>query len=242
MIHGLDIPLGAEGSGQFLSAFKRSQNILASLGLQALGVATNGREICEAEPVDWGTVSHGILIASSLACFEERFSQMLIPSTFVYSQLQTPWASHPMIDPLFSSSQTAYIHDGAHANKLDKVDTIAPSAAVGENLRVCWSGPRKDENCGHCFKCVVTQACFWLNGVDAPAAFASPAGVDELTKLALTSEANRYLLRYMVATARDRNRPDLAIALARALRQPRNRWPKRYLRKKLKGALRGNRS
>ena len=46
-------------------------------------------------------------------------------------------------------------------------------------------------NCGHCFKCVVTQACFWLNGVDAPGAFESPASVDELSGLPLDSEPNR---------------------------------------------------
>ena len=242
MVHGLDIPLDGEGEVQFATAFDRSRRILASQGLQALSVATNARELCESSAVDWSTVSHGALIASGLACFERRFTQLLIPSTFVYSQLRTPWASHPITDPLFSSSHVAYLHDGACANKLDKVDAIAASSAVGENLRVCWAGAKKDRNCGHCFKCVVTQACFWLNGVEAPAAFESPASVDELSELPLDSSPNRYLFRYMRSAAMQRGRPDIANALGRALRRPMNRWPKRYIRRKIKGVLRGNRN
>jgi hypothetical protein len=242
MVHGMDIPLAGQGATQFDAAFARSQRVLESLGLEALSVATNARDLSEAEGVNWNTAAHGILIASAIACFEARFAQVLIPSTYVYGCLRTPWASHPATDPLFSSSRVAYLHDGAEANKLDKVDVISPYPAVSEQLRVCWSGPRNDGNCGHCFKCVTTQACFWLAGVESPAAFDSPARVEELAAVPLTSEQNRYLLRYMQAAARERKRPDIADALARTLRRPANRWPKRYLRKKLKRALRGDRS
>ena len=223
MVHGMDIPLGGNSAVQFEGAFARSRTILASLGLEVLSVATNARELNDDEGVAWGTAAHGILIASAMACFEDRFSQMLIPSTYSYARLKTPWASHPATDPLFSSSLVAYLHDGAHANKLDKVDVVSSHSAVCEQLRVCWSGPRHDSNCGHCFKCVATQACFWLAGVEAPAAFGSPASLDELATAPLTNKQNRYLFLYMLTAARERSRPDIANALAHALRRPTNR-------------------
>ena len=222
MVHGMDIPLGGNGAVQFEGAFARSRTILASLKLEALSVATNARELNADEGVAWGTAAHGILIASAMACFEDRFSQILIPSTYAYAHLKTPWASHPATDPLFSSSLVSYLHDGAHANKLDKVDVVSSHSAVCEQLRVCWSGPRHDSNCGHCFKCVATQACFWLAGVEAPPAFGSPANLDELATAPLTNKQNRYLFLYMLAAARGRSRLDIANALALALRRPTN--------------------
>lgn len=234
MIHGLDIPLTETGHRHFDRAFARSRAILSSHGLDALSVKTNVRDACEAEGVNWGTASHGALIAAALACFESRFATLLIPSTYVYHHLKTPWASNPITDPLFSSAQAQYIHDGAGANKLDKVRAIAGDPAVRRSLRVCWEGPEQDQNCGHCFKCVATQACFWIAGVDSLDAFPSPATLEELARVPLTNAQNRYLFGYMRDRAKAQQQHDVASSLGHAIMRARLRVPKRGMRKKLK--------
>jgi hypothetical protein len=66
------------------------------------------------------------------------------------------WGSHPLTDRLFSSGSFQIIHDAAQYRRDTKLKKLEQWPQAFRNLRVCWSAPRKDENCGRCIKCILT--------------------------------------------------------------------------------------
>lgn len=217
MIHGFDIAL--EDEAVFESAFERSRTILEGFGLDAYRLRTDVRRFEVDFTCDWPHETHGIWLAAGLACLETYFTHTVLPSTYPYHQQQLPWASNPLTDPLLGSWSRPLWHDGAAFDKLAKVDAVAHHPLVQQYLRVCWEGGRLDRNCGHCWKCRTTQACFWLNGVPAPACFHEPCAVDELAEIAVDGYRG-LLVEQMRLRAAASGHPELADALARALAAP----------------------
>lgn len=124
----------------------------------------------------------------------------------------------PLTDPFLGGDRLPVRHDGAAFDKLDKVRHLAGVGPVLQDLRVCWEGGSLDRNCGHCYKCLVTQACFWVSGVAAPPCFADPGAPSELT--ALDFRRDRYrtdLAQRIAAAAHEADRPDVAAAIHGAL-------------------------
>jgi hypothetical protein len=215
MIHGFDIPL--EQEDVFERAWNRSRKMLEAFGLTAYRMNTNLLSLGELPGCDWASSAHGIWLAAALSCYEPWFGQILIPSTYAYPKLRLPWGSNPVTDPLFSSATTTCWHDGAAYTKLTKMQVIADQPAVQQNLRVCWEGKQLDRNCGHCFKCVATQICFQLCGVEKPDAFPDPCTLAQAARVPVTSEQNDWLLRSMCREARLQGKHQIARALNRAL-------------------------
>ncbi len=215
MVHGFDIALADDAV--FDAAFARSERILTALGLQALRARTDLRSLETAFGCDWETEAHGIWLAAVLACVEGGFGSTLIPSTYPYDQQRLPWASNPLTDHLLGSGTRRLRHDGAAHDKLAKVAAIADHPAVARDLRVCWQGEQLDRNCGACFKCVVTQVCFWLSGVTQPRAFDTPCEVADVAALALADPYKVHLGRRLHAAAEAQGEAGLATALATAL-------------------------
>ena len=215
MIHGFDIPFSQVDV--FERAWQHSRALLGAAGLQAFRLETNLRSLDRLPGCEWTLNSHGIWLAAALACFEPWFDQMLIPSSFPYPTMIFPWGSNPVTDPLFSSATTRYWHDGAAHSKLAKVLAIASEPVVQQHLRVCWEGQLLDRNCGKCFKCVTTQICFQLAGVEHPGAFPVSCTLDEVAHLPVKNPANGWLLRAMSIEARRQGREAIARALDQAL-------------------------
>lgn len=215
MVHGFDID--ASDASTFGSAFARSRRILRGVGLDAFALRTDVRRLEAETGCDWEAHGHGIWLAFALSCLEQWFDRTVIPSTYPYDQLRPRWASNPLTDPLLGSATRPVWHDGAAFDKLDKVAALVDCPPVVDNLRVCWQGDALDRNCGRCFKCVVTQACFWIEGVGAPGAFPDAASIDDLAAVALTDAYKVRLGRRMIERSFGRGRPDLAEALTRAL-------------------------
>jgi hypothetical protein len=93
---------------------------------------------------------------------EPRLAHLLIASSPPYWRRQ-PYGSHPLTDPLFSTSLTRVTHDGADNERPEKIGYIGSHLAVLKHLRVCWLG-RSDSNCGRCAKCVNTMVGLELAG------------------------------------------------------------------------------
>ena len=156
----------------------------------------------------------------------------MIPSTYSYTGIKFPWGSCPATDYLFGSGETPCWHDGAAFNKLSKVRTICHHEAVQKDLRVCWEGEQIDRNCGVCFKCVATQICFWLSGVERPACFGDGCGLDRVAETYLKkSPQNIALFQLFEKEARACNMPELAAACAHALGSQKSARLKRNLRR-----------
>ena len=215
MVHGFDIPL--EQPPVFESALDRSRTMLEAASLKLYRLGTNVRSLEKVPGHDWEKISHGIWIAAVLSCYEPWFGQFLIPSTYPYQVMRFPWGSNPVTDPLFSSATAPYWHDGAAYSKLTKMQAIAGLPAVRQHLRVCWEGEQLDRNCGKCFKCIATQICFQLSGVERPEAFPAPYAIGQAANLPVKNSSNEWLLRSMSTEARRQGKDEIARALNQSL-------------------------
>jgi hypothetical protein len=215
MVHGFDIP--STDTPTFGSAYARSRRMLRGLGLHSYALKTDVRRLESDLGCDWETQTHGIWLAFALACLEQWFTRTVVPSTYPYDQQRLPWASTPQTDPLLGSEAHPLWHDGAAFDKVDKVAALAGVPGIVADLRVCWQGDDLGRNCGRCFKCVVTQACFWLSGVDDPACFDVRASVDDLAAVRLSDPYKVRLGRRMLAAAAEAGRDDVGHALETAL-------------------------
>lgn len=161
MVHGFDIPVSEQDV--FNRAVSNSRYLLNSVGLRALTVATNFRDLGDV----W-IDSHGAAIASVLHLLKRGFRGGVVASSHVYDAMRYPWGSNPITDPLLSSIRFRVLHDGCGFNRREKAGVVAawPEAMLG--LRVCWQGAQKDRNCGICLRCVATAMCFELEQAPLP--------------------------------------------------------------------------
>ncbi len=215
MVHGFDIAV--HESQAFRSAYDRSAAILRALGMAPLWLRTDVRTLEQRFDLSWETAGHGIWLVAALACLEGAFDQLLVPSTFTYGQQLLPWGSNPLTDPLLGSAATAVWHDGAAHDRLAKARAVAGSEPVLQGLRVCWEGDEHDRNCGRCYKCLTTQACFWLAGVDDPPCFHRPGTPADLAGVAFRSPFQLRLAADLRAEAERQGRSDLVAAIDQAL-------------------------
>ena len=223
LVHGMDIPL--DDTRAFAGAQQRARLMLKAHGAQLLSVATDIRNIERHYHLNWETHTHGIVLAACLSLFESGHDAVLIASTYPVYDLSLPWGSNPVTDVMLGGP-IPFLHDGSSCNKLAKVADFAQDAVLTAQLRVCWQGERKDANCGQCFKCLTTQACLWLSGVHAPAAFDRPAAVHDLARIPIRNGVNHRLVQDLQTRARQAGRDDMAAALGGAL--GRSRWRRRH--------------
>jgi len=110
------------------------------------------------------------LVAMGLAL---GFTRMLIPSGGMRGELR-PRATHPELDPRFSTERTRILHYG-DASRIQKVARIARSPRALDSLHVCRYNQSADaENCCRCEKCLRTMIQLHALAADASAAFPQP--------------------------------------------------------------------
>ncbi|HEY9869522.1 MAG TPA: hypothetical protein V6D08_10190, partial [Candidatus Obscuribacterales bacterium] len=194
-VHGFDISLDQPDA--FARAAGRARHALSDLAVELLTVKTNHKEL---NP-DWN-YTHGVGIASCLALFSRRYSCGLIGSTYNYRRLSSSWGSNPVTDRLLSSGSFQIVHDGAGYTRSQKLDTVAAWREGFRNLRVCWSAPRQDENCGRCGKCVLTLVALMIGGLPQPESFAGASPTEALRQLRNLDAEHTEMFEY----ARDRAR------------------------------------
>lgn len=198
MVHGFDIPL--EAAATFQNAFKRAQQMVASLDLELVPLTTNLRDILD---VSWED-NHGCAIASCFLALQGRFRVGLIASSCSYESLVFPWGSTTLTDRLLSSQAMEIIHDGAERNRLDKMEALLGWPEALENLRVCWKGPSLDRNCCRCDKCIRTILAFRALGCEQqPACFPKPVSNTHLRGLRMQGAGLREMT-FLCQMARSR--------------------------------------
>lgn len=177
MIHGLDIPL--EQKEVFDSAVHKSKEILSSMGVDLITMATNLRQLIK---LNWESVYVNAL-ASCLSLLQRGYTAGLIPSGSFYQNLSVFNSSNPVTDHLLSSNSFRIIHDGAAFTRIDKIQAISNSPEVLQNLRVCWQGEKQDRNCCRCEKCIRSILGFRILGIDLPACFAQDVTESQILHL-----------------------------------------------------------
>lgn len=218
-VHGFDIPL--TDTKAFSVAAKKAKNSLLDIGLELIQVRTN---ISEISTVNWEHYC-GTALASALGGLVEFAGTFLIASGESEVDLNVPWGSHPMTDPLMSSGQFQIIHDGAGYTRSEKIKLIANWQQGIKNLRVCFVGDDLSQNCGQCEKCLRTRLNFILAGEPNPSCYDAPLQSNDLNSIALPNEGAHYEWRLIydeiLLTGLG---TDLLPALDKVFKRPAVRW------------------
>jgi hypothetical protein len=228
-VWGFDIPL------KHRRAFERKRERLAEvareLGKNLVIVVTNLRET-RLRSQDWGTVVHGPALGAAGLVLGKRFSRLLISSAFQRT-FTDPWGSHPDVDPLMSTGNTAFLHYGDAFDRFEKTAFVARSELALRHLHVCWR-EGTDLNCGACEKCYRTLLTLELLGV-RHRAMSFPQdrfSLERVASIPLRSAVAVWLMTEVRDRARQCRREDVADAIDRCLanqsvadrKQNRSRW------------------
>ena len=165
LIHGFDININK--TEEFKIHFDRISQAVDELGETIIPVRTNIRET-RWKATRWQRVSHGSALASIGLLFEKHFHELFISSSHnSYADLNGN-GSHPLSDPLYSTTRTNIIHDGDGVNRSEKIEYLSHKDLALKHLHVCIRGKEgtgQDEvNCSHCEKCYRTMIAFDLYG------------------------------------------------------------------------------
>ena len=159
LVRGFDLPIDDDAA--YRAAFERAESIIAGQGVELVAVSTNFRDL----PLRWED-AFGAGLASVMHLVSVGSSAGLIGSGEPYDTLTMPWGSSPVTDPLLSSREFEVRHDGAEANRTEKIAWLLENVGdeVLARLRVCWEGDEPGRNCGRCEKCARTSLNFWAVG------------------------------------------------------------------------------
>lgn len=151
--------------------FKKLGELAAAMNKDLIGVETNIMTAFREIEDSWARISHGACMAAIGHFLNGEIDELIISASFAEDQLR-PWGSHPDIDPLMSSADMTYRHEGAAYTRFEKHREIASDATLLRHLSVCEHGPQSGEhvNCSKCQKCLRSMITLDLLAVDRAAA------------------------------------------------------------------------
>ncbi len=159
------VPLEAVESPRAADVLLRQRSavskIAAAAGLRLLTSSALSSELGEDSPYR-ASSSHGARLAAHGHLFAELDSISIAPS--YDATYYRPWGSHPLLDPLYSSSSLEVRHEGFGYTRIERVDAVARWSEGLPHLIVCAQGPLETgkANCGRCEKCVRTMIELFL--------------------------------------------------------------------------------
>jgi hypothetical protein len=221
---GFDMPLSKE------SAFRRHGERLASIaaerGAELMPMRTNIRETrwrnCHRERLGFGPA-----LAAVALVLEKRFGTVFLPSSIDFGNLY-PWGSHPLSDPLFSTSKLRIIHDGSAHSRVEKTAFIAQDDLALNSLHVCFRGAdgrgQDDTNCCRCEKCYRTMATLEILGKLDNATLFDRRNFDvgRISRILTDTAAEIIFYQEIKDLALTHGRSDIAAEIDRSFR--RSRW------------------
>ena len=157
-VHGFDLSL--ENHELRATVSDVLQQVAREYGKQLIEVETTLKEITNRkrmtpEFANW-ELSHGSALASVAHLLSGQFDRIYIPATHTYKRIY-PFGSHPVLDPLWSSSKFSLVCDGCEAGRIEKCELISHYEPALQSLRVCWKNTNEAYNCGRCEKCMRTM-------------------------------------------------------------------------------------
>jgi hypothetical protein len=160
LLRGIDMQL--ENTELWTAARAATHRLATHLQLPLLTVASNIRFMGHHYGLKWASHYQGAGLAAIGHLLGAR--EVLIAATSSLADL-TPYGSHPLTDPLWSSATTRFVHEGA-VPRTEKIRLISADPVVMDVLRVCWQDA--GYNCGRCGKCLRTRLALHLLGVASP--------------------------------------------------------------------------
>ncbi|SET36705.1 hypothetical protein [Thalassotalea agarivorans] len=168
---GIDMQL--DNVEQFEHAFEKNKVFLDAFEKPLVPIATNVRFFGHSLGLKWTQCFGGGLASIALAA---SVKTCYIASGFTYGKTIQEGSNY-ITDPLWSNGTTHIVHDGAEANRLEKIAFLATEPTAIALIRVCWQD--KGYNCGQCEKCLRTMTNLRLLGLSTPN---FPPLTDELVK------------------------------------------------------------
>jgi hypothetical protein len=213
-VHGFDVDFNDDTLRKKVSDALRA--FAAKTGKSLIEVETNLRDFTD-QYGDWGEKIHGAALASVALLLDSLLERIYIPSSYAYSEL-FPWASHPLVDPLWSTETIQIVHDGCEATRFEKVMSIAGDDRALSTLRVCWENRNDAYNCGECEKCLRTMTALKILGaLDRCPTFQTPFDQASIRRFELKSHGAGLFWKDNCKAAIEHKQDDIAAALKIAL-------------------------
>ena len=183
------------------------------LALNHIIVRTNLREVMPVYRKQWGPLTHGAGLAFIGLMLERRYGEIVLGSTYPYGALSL-WGSHPLVDPLFSTSGMTIIHDRAAMTRIGKTELAARLPETRRSLHVCQAAGL--HNCSRCEKCYRTMIALDILGLKEAfnAVFDwSDYTLLKVSKVYVGGGLQQIFYKEMISAAQIRGREDVAKAL-----------------------------
>ena len=218
-IEGFDMRRG----NTYERALKAAQRVAADAEVILVPVRTNVRDL-DLDDEFWDWEFHGAALASVAHVFAGRFGLVYLASGIEIESLW-PWASHPLVDPLYASCDLKLRHDSAEWTRLDKMRMLAGWPAALDNMRVCYRHPQDTLNCEQCEKCVRTMLeLVAVDALDRARAFVhDDVSAEELRAVSLFLDYHRVRWEETIPDLERRGRADLVAAVREVIARFR-RW------------------
>ena len=168
---------------------------------------------------DWADV-HGCVLAALATSLGGAIGEVVIPSTDSLATL-VPYGSHPLLEPVLSTSTLTVRHGDLSAGRASKVAAIAAQRPdLLPFLKVCYEEDRVD-NCGRCGKCIITMAALLgADALEAATGFPDSIPLDELRAMRPAPLQSRQHWVDVVRLLDDTGRaPEVRDAILHALRR-----------------------
>lgn len=179
LVRGFDMRLQNEARWQLITPPLR--RAAASLGKTLIEIETNARALLD-DYCDWGAHGCGPALAAVALALSPVIQRAYVAASYPYGS-HAPAGSTPLLDPRWSSDQVEIVHDGAEANRWQKLESLVASGPALEWLRVCNRNVGSLYNCCRCRKCMETMVYLDAAGVSPPSrTFALPLDLDELAR------------------------------------------------------------
>lgn len=228
-VWGFEISLAK--AGEFARLEKHIKCVADQFNKNHLTAITNIRSFNDKFSRLWIPVGHAGTLGFIAYALQGRFREIVIASTMPYGTLK-PYGSHSLTENLLSSKALRIVHDGAIADRTQKVRRVALSDEALKVLHVCL---RKDEgedgtsrhlNCSGCEKCVLTMAALDLAGQKGKGISFdwSNYSIESLGRQLIKRAPHLPFWRELSAMARAQSREDIADAITRAIRKSRPFW------------------
>jgi hypothetical protein len=192
VVRGFDIPI--DGKHEIWDqTLAHVQGIGRALGKRVIEVQTNIRAIADmgrsragwGKPWDgdfWGECMHGSALAGVALAMQGILKRIYIGATYSYDYMAA-WGSHPLLDHHWSTGTLEVVHDGAEADRMQKIRRIAELPLALSTLRVCYENLDRRYNCCTCEKCCRTMMALRACGkLKAASAFPHPLDLKKVRR------------------------------------------------------------
>jgi hypothetical protein len=214
LVHGFDIG-GRECGDEEIDSYERAIALLSPIAQEAhitlIPVFTNIRHLDD-DVGFWIDKFFGAALASVAHVFSNRLSTVLIASGLDVPNVRpTGGASHPLLDPNYSSADLQLRHDGLRFSRFDKVKLLADWDVALKHLRVCTMNPADVPNCGRCEKCIRTMLELLAVGklAETPAFPANDVSEELLSTVDFQASFEEVYFQELIAPLTAVGRPDL---------------------------------